>query len=665
MLAGAFFVREDFTYIIYSHLTMLKIADVFVRDFCQSLWFRPLPILLWKICWELWGFNPGVNYAINMGLLLATGLAAGSLCRRLGGSPAGSGLVALLFVAHPVAVEVAGYLAARGDVLGALFAMAALHVHLSSRGRASSSRWALIVAASLITMCACLSKEMFISLPLLVLFMPSHAANGRAASISGLERLKEALPHFIAVGIYAAWRAAVIGDFVGGYIYKRTGFVDILINAPFSAVNVVCNSILMFLGITFESKNFAGCVPAAIVAAVGVIFWIWRGRKVGEKPALLLLAWVIIGVAPILNLQAIIRYSPRLVYFPVLLSLIFLGYLFPNKSGRLKWVGPILLMMAWLPLWHSIIQFRYDEGEEHRKLARAMADYYLPRGLNEAPGQYKIVFGVPPGIFTLDEMFDSYITQRVDLFSSSVGTFRFMFGDRENRVACVKAPGVEFTRRRYRDKWHYETHDAFNAFENELTFGEARKAPDILSLMNEGKPVEVSLYRPGDGVFTDITGLFRKALRRRRRASAPLIRWNFPADAANWRTSPQLVKGESKKESVLFDAGGDDPYMSRAVKPFDPSGYTRIIIDMRVERKSRLTPPIMHGEVHWQAQSPSTLNLPARKRFPVKVDGKRRAYEVKAGEWPEWYLSEKISALRIDPADAPCEIEIYSISIRQ
>jgi len=647
MLADAFFVREDFTYIIYSHLVMLDVIDVF----------------MWKVCWELWGFAPGINYTINMGLLLVTALAAGSLCGRLGGSPAGCGLAALLFVAHPVAVEVAGYLAARGDVLGTLFALLALHVHLSSRNRAPSSRRAMVTAASLLTLCAYLSKEMFISLPLLVLFMPAFGREGRPASLSVADRLKMAAPHFIAVGIYAAWRAVVIGDLMGGYIYKRAGFADILVNAPSSAVNVAWNYVLMFLGITFESGNFPGYLPAAITAAIGIGFWIWKGRSVRDRPAVLLLAWVIIGIAPILNLQEIIRYSPRLVYFPVMLGLIFLGRIFPDNNGRLKWIGPALLLTAWTPLWYTVLQVRRNEGEEHRRLARAMASYYLPRSMNEAAGQYKIVFGAPPGIFTLDEMFDSYVARRVDLFSHPVGTFRFMFGDRTNRVACVKAPGVEFTRHRYRDKWDYETHDAFGAFENELVFGEARKAPDILGLMSEGKPVEVSLYHPEAGMLTDMTGVFREALRGRRGASLPPVRWDFPGDAANWRSSSQLVKVKEKEKSVVYEATGEDPYMSRAVKPFDPLPYTRVVIDMRVARRTGTAPSIMHGEIHWRAQSPSPFNLKARKRFGVKADGKRRAYEVEVGKWPEWYLSGKIETLRVDPADAPCEAEIYSITI--
>ncbi len=665
-LADAFFVREDYTYLVFSHFFTPNVTDVFIKDFYQNMWFRPMPILLWKICWVLWGFNPAVNYLVNMGLLLATGLAAGGLCRRLGGSESGAGLTALLFVSHPLAVEVAGYLTTRGDVLGALFAVLALHVHLSSRNRATVSKWAMVTVASFITLCACLSKEMFISLPLLLLFMPvTGAENGGSVSISKTDRLKEAAPHFVAVGIYAAWRAMVIGDLVGGYMYKRTGFLELLINAPLSAADVTWNSFLMFLGITFESKHFAGHLPLAIIAAVGLAFWIWKGRKIREKTALLLLAWIIIALAPLLNLREIISYSPRLVYFPVLISMIFLGYLFPTNGGRLKWAGLILLLVAWMPLWNAVIEFRRSEGEKHRKLVHAMEDYYLPRALTEPPGQYKIIFGAPSGMFTLDEMFDSYLANKVDMFSSPLGAFRFMFGDRTNRVTCVKHPDVEYTRRRYKNKWHYETHSSFNAIENEPAFGEARKAPDILELMSDGKPVEVSLYHPDDGEFTDITGLFRNALRERRGASTPPIRWSFPENAENWQTSPHLEKVRSNNESVLFSSTGEDPYMTRSVEAFEPTGYKRIIIDMRVERKSGLEPLIMHGEIHWRPTSQSSLKLPARKRYPVKADGVRRAYEVKVGEWPEWYLPDKIETLRIDPVDAKCQIEIYSISIRK
>ncbi|GEM_PF-2196284 len=661
-LAGAHFVREDFTYLVITRYVMTGVFDVFTMDLCSGIWFRPLPIILWKICLAAFGLKAGYYYVVNAAILLATAFLAAALARRLGAGPLGSRFAGLLFVAHPVTVGAASYLAARFDVMGAFLAVCAIYLQIISRR--SGRRTVIVVTAAVATLAACLCKEMYFTVPLLIFLLPADSNGEVTARFGFVNRLKESIPHLCAVCAYIIWRAAVIGHLIGGYIYLRSSTPEVLRMMPLNALRAIAESASMFAGVTYETINLGRLNYAVFAAALAVALWIFIGRRRFREPGVMLLsAWVLISVAPIFSLPDIIRYSPRLLYFPTLVTLIFLARLYPPEQRLRNRIAPLVLLMAWVPMSYAVINARRAESEKHRKLTVAMYDYYMPRALTEPENQYKIIFGVGPEIFTLDEMFITNLPTEMDFFNSPTGTFRFLFGDRINRTAVVKKPGVDYARRRYTNLWDYESHDRFLVVESERVAIETYRTPDILGLMERGKRVEVGVYDPETGTLADATSVFIQTLARRNNSITEPITWRLNTDIKNWSLSPQLQLTRQDSDYAEFISTGSDPYMTRSVKGLEPLPYRYVRIEMSVEKVGLFGPEIMRGTVSWRGSRKPPYGLAERVEFLVRADGKKRTYNIEVGKWPGWYLSDKLDSIRVDPVDADCLLKIHSISL--
>lgn len=669
-LRNTFFIREDFTYIVFARWGMAHWSDFFTVSFSQDLWFRQFTILFWKICWLLFGFNPGINYAINFCLLFLTGYLAALLAKKLGAGAAVSGLLAVMIVSHPVSLDATSYLANRGDLLGGVFALSTLLAHLKAR---RSNRWAAWYALSgLFTMLACLSKEMYITLPVLVMLMPDDdAEEGQNLEPLGITaRIGEGMFYFVFVGIFALWRASVIGTFMGGYMNTRTGMLQEIRMLPANAAITFMESAKMFAGITYESVGFAWSVKLAIMAAAALAGWAIIGRKrLISGASLLMFLMVLTATGPVLSLAAIMKVSPRLIYFPCILLLIFLARLLPRKPRIRELIPPIIIIVAWLPLSFTIVKARIAEGAAHKRLADAMWNYYMPRSLAEPENQIKVIFGAPANFFTLDEMFDSIMPENMDYLNTPPATFSFVFGDRINRVAIAKRPGIEYAEYRYRDKMDYMTGYAFNAFENESIVIETIKEPAIVGDLIDGGTIEVSVYNEATGKLSDITSLFVEKANRIKSVKSPIISWKLNEKLDGWQLSPQMILKSVDSEKASFQSTGADPYMIKTLDQdqIDPLLYRYMLIKMRVNTKQNYPKypirEIMLGTLSWESQTPPPFGLLQRREFPVRADGLYHTFGIDLRILPGWYLSGKLKSIRIDPIDAPCEFEIYSIEL--
>jgi len=663
LLRNAFFIREDFTYIDDVRYQMRYLSDFFSQDFCQGLWFRPIMLVFWRICWVLFGLNPGVNYAVNAGILLITAILAANIARRLGAGLSGSRLAAFLILVHPVSIATTSYLADRADILGSLAVMCALNVHFICRRKIKNQVIAGFPSA-LVTLAACLCKEMYATLPLLILFLPEENSAEKNAPLGISSCIKQSLPHFFALAIYVIWRAKVIGHLIGGYSHEHSSLTEVLLLFPSNAAYTISKAIKMFYGITYDPMQPFWYRFAAIAAFLSTGAWLWIGRRqLKERGVLLQAIWIVIAVFPVLNFSQLIKYSPRLLLFPVIMAILLLARLFPSEPTRRHWFAPIILLVVWLPASYLILEARNAEGEIHRKLLAAMQSYYLPGSLAAPADQYKIIFGATPQIFSMDEMFHSTLPENTEMLNSPVGTFRFLFGDRMSRVIICRKPLTKYSHRRYTDRWDYETHDQFLAFESDSIIIESWRAPDIGGLINHGNIVEVSLYDPSQGKLSDITPLFKERFKLSLETPGETISWSFARDLGGWTAGPQLQPTGPVNGSASFTDAGNDPYLARPVENMNPLPYRLVRIDMRVAKASIFGPEVMIGTVSWEGDEKPPFGLLSRVEFPVKADGQRRNYDVNVGRWPGWYLLDKIHSLRVDPADAPCRIEIFSISL--
>jgi tetratricopeptide (TPR) repeat protein len=114
------------------------------------------------------GVDAGAHHRTNVLLHLAAGLVLFGALRALLHSDIRSGLIAALFLIHPLHVEPVAWLSARKDILNGLFFFGAIWAYAHYAASPSRRRYALVL---LIFLCANLAKPMAVSLPFVLLLL--------------------------------------------------------------------------------------------------------------------------------------------------------------------------------------------------------------------------------------------------------------------------------------------------------------------------------------------------------------------------------------------------------------------------------------------------------------------------------------------------------------
>jgi hypothetical protein len=114
------------------------------------------------------GVDAGAHHRTNVLLHLAAGLVLFGALRALLHSDIRSGLIAALFLIHPLHVEPVAWLSARKDILNGLFFFGTIWAYAHYAVSPSRRRYALVL---LIFLCANLAKPMAVSLPFVLLLL--------------------------------------------------------------------------------------------------------------------------------------------------------------------------------------------------------------------------------------------------------------------------------------------------------------------------------------------------------------------------------------------------------------------------------------------------------------------------------------------------------------
>ncbi len=116
---------------------------------------------------------------------------------------------AFLFLAGPPIAPLAALLYVRHYLEAVLFGIAAAGVWvLALRSRRPGARWSLAALSAVLYLAAALAKEVAVPLVLLLPLLPEETLR---------RRLRLALPHAAAVGLYAGYRLWMLGTAAGGY----------------------------------------------------------------------------------------------------------------------------------------------------------------------------------------------------------------------------------------------------------------------------------------------------------------------------------------------------------------------------------------------------------------------------------------------------------------
>jgi len=131
--------------------------------------YRPIRDISYAIDFAFWGQNPLGFHLTSILIHAANVLLVFALARRLTKDLVSATLTALIFAVHPIQTDAVTYISGRRDVLFALFYILAFHTYLTYYG----SRWSVKTVAYfllflLLWMLSLLSKEMAVSLPILI-----------------------------------------------------------------------------------------------------------------------------------------------------------------------------------------------------------------------------------------------------------------------------------------------------------------------------------------------------------------------------------------------------------------------------------------------------------------------------------------------------------------
>lgn len=303
--------------------------------------FRPMHTLLSVLDYQVWGLNPFGFHLSNALVHLFNTIFLFFLALRLTGKRIPSLAAASIFAVHPVHTESVSFISARVDLLAAAFMMPSFYLYMNSGKEALSWRYLASLALFWLAM---FSKEMAVMLPVL-LSVYSWIYEERGG------RFKKAVPFFLLLGAYIAYRIFGLETFAGQQQLRA----DVVTLASTAAAAVFDYMRLLvfpyplkaYYTITWYGpgslKALAGF--AVLISAAVLFFILYMSRR---KTAAYSLAWTFIALAPVMNIGALGEFSiaERYLYIPSIGFSIFAGLFFAAimRGGSRK--GAVAALIA-------------------------------------------------------------------------------------------------------------------------------------------------------------------------------------------------------------------------------------------------------------------------------------------------------------------------------
>ncbi|MEB2322525.1 MAG: hypothetical protein OZ921_08430 [Sorangiineae bacterium] len=352
-------------------LPTLLSSEMFIASGEPTLtpYYRPLSSLLYWLSYQGLGARAPLQHGLNVVMHMAVAWLLVVTVERLGASRAAAAASGLLFAVHPVGSELVAYLGGRQDMLGWLFALAALLV--VSRGALGLRAGLLVFLA---TFAAISSREFFLFFPPVLataaLLRGARAGSARRAAVAllgsgaavaaatGLRRALGLIPLVPPPASPSSWlRAAAT--------VELRLLRDALAPTDLSHAST--------LPLVPGSAALAVLTLTALAAAAG---FAWLRRSAPERLAAYAVGVAVFGVAFIAHAAVLLRFgyiSDRYAYV-TLLGLTLAGAAAASpiareasrglsaRFARRMRLAPLVLAVATLPLtWSRDLAWKDDE----------------------------------------------------------------------------------------------------------------------------------------------------------------------------------------------------------------------------------------------------------------------------------------------------------------
>lgn len=359
-LNNPFIWDDDYLIVRNSQVTGdSSISEIFFSDIMigsgrrQSSFYRPLQILSFRIDYSLWGDNPfgfhltsTIIHIVNT-ILIYFFITTVFKNRKL------SLFCSFLFLIHPVQTEAVTYLASRSENVMLLFYMVSLLLYYMYR---HTHQLRFLWLSLLGFICSLLSKEMAVSLPLIIVLLDLIWID----AITIEERLlKRYLPYFLIVIFYFYFRTFVLDlqrESITTYgllpiHYNTSLFIRLL---TFCKVLSVYTGLLFFPMKLYMERSLSGGVslvdPLVATPLVIIVCVMMLSAKI-NRTVLLGFLWFLVTLLPVSGIIPInYLLAERYLYLPSIGFFIAVGgfrfLLYDRVTGPLKkYIPPIGLVL--------------------------------------------------------------------------------------------------------------------------------------------------------------------------------------------------------------------------------------------------------------------------------------------------------------------------------
>lgn len=315
--------------------------------------YRPLVQLSYLVDGAGSSFDARVSHGIQLGLHLGVVALLLVLLVELGVGVGQASVVSLLFGVHPALLDASVWISGRTDVLSALFTLSALLLALrAGRRREGFLGWRTL-AAAMAFLLGLLSKEMAVTVPLLVLLLPGTRPRRRLPALV-VAFLVYLLLRWTAVpGVLPAYA----GDGEGVLLGDRGLLSRVVVGAR------ACLRLLALLfvpvGLAADHRAHPWAQPDVTLRASGFVavvvvtlwaVWGWRRRRLEPAEGFLALG-ALVSLLPILQIIPIgavmaerFLYTPALFALPLVTRV--LARAIPGRRLRRALAGVALVLLV-------------------------------------------------------------------------------------------------------------------------------------------------------------------------------------------------------------------------------------------------------------------------------------------------------------------------------
>jgi tetratricopeptide (TPR) repeat protein len=379
--------------------------------------YRPLLLTTYALDFAVGGESPVGFHLFNIALHVLGALLLLALGRRLGLSATFAAGMALLFLASPFHSEAVNYVSARSSLLSGVLSLGAVLCFVRSR-QAAARRLAWLGGALFLALCALLSKEVAVTVPLMFvlydLLYPPRRPERWGLHGYGLDLglMAAGLAYLVAAGHAAYFWAVLMGE-AGPRGVGENLWLQARVLVEFVRLN------LLPAGLSIVHDFPGGFGPAAVASAVllaavtAAALFLWRRMPlVAFGWGLFLLFLLPTTLLPMNTpLQESRAYGAAAGLFLAGTALVealaqrFLVAPFRRRAGTVAFLGVVLLFSAgtvarghvWssdLALWSDAVAKAPGAYLAHANLGTA---YHASGDLERAVAEYRAAIDLFPG----------------------------------------------------------------------------------------------------------------------------------------------------------------------------------------------------------------------------------------------------------------------------